>query len=499
MKTLLITPPCIELYRYLRPTAPKSPPLGLAYIASVLLEHNFKVDILDTFALDLSWKQIIEKIKNYNAEIFGSSCLTSTLREVVFLSKIIKKFHPHSIFIIGGTHPTAEPIQTISNYPDIDIIGIGEGEYTVLELHEYIAKFYNYNKPFNKQNSNFYEKLLEIKGIVFKHPTKGIIKTNERPFIENLDEIPYPAYHLLPNDKYAPPSKFPMIKPYSSIITVRGCPYNCIFCAAKIICGRKLRERSIENIRGELKLLKEKYNIKNLWINDSTFTIKRKRSIEVSKILSEYNFKWACNTRVDFVDPILLQFLNRCGCNVIEYGFESGLEKVLKKLKKQITPIQIKKAVEWTKKAGILISGAFMIGIPGDTYKSVKQSLKFARSLNPDFFSLAILTPYPGTEIYDIAKEKGYLAEKFVDYRSPKHFKPVINLPTISNQELSNLWLNSNLKFYIRIKYLITLLKNLIREPKLFYSILLDILTASITFSDKLKKIFNKKKEYGRY
>ncbi|MHA1822075.1 MAG: B12-binding domain-containing radical SAM protein [Promethearchaeota archaeon] len=519
MKFLLMTPPCIDLYEYIRTLAPKSPPLGISYIGAVLREEGYQIEILDTFALDMSWKEVVAYIKGSKADIFGATCLTSTFKEVIFMAKIAKKYHPRSIFIVGGSHPTADPIGTLES-TDIDIAVIGEGEETVRELAGYISQHYNFNRRYDEQDEYFYEGLKGIDGIAFKYirisksqnggqnggmQSEGtsvaggenqmemsrmrVIRNKDRALIKNLDDIPYPAYDLLPMHKYNPPPKFPYILPYTAIFTMRGCPYNCTFCAANIVWKRRVRFRSIENVKKELEILKSKYKIRYIWLNDSTFTIRRDFALKVMKLLKEFDIKWACNTRVDYVSPALLKIMAYYGCNVIEYGFESGDNGTLRLLRKGITTEQIRRAVKWTRDAGILISGAFMMGLPNENRYLIKKTLEFAREINPDAFSLSILTPYPGTEIYKVLKEEKGLKIDFRKLKDPKHMIPIIDLPDMTSRELSNLWLKANLRYYFRLRYIKQLIIDSIRIPSMVRSILLDLKSGIITF---LRKIMDK-------
>jgi len=444
-KVMLITPPCIKLYTGLRDAAPIYPPLGIAYIAAVLEKEGFDGSILDSYALGLSWKQIENAIIKRKPTVVGVACTTTTFSEALQIIKIVKKNNPKILTIIGGPHVTAVPKETLKRHKEIDVVVIGEGEYTFLDVV----------KRLEKGQRDF----KNVLGIAYREKGKIVINKLRKP-IENIDSFPFPVRHLLPVDRYKPPAKFPIKKPFMTVMSSRGCPNLCTFCSSKIIFGVTIRQRSAENVLQEIKEIVKKYGIKEITFVDDTFTINRKRLIAICKGMKELGVMWTCSARVNTVDEEVLKIMKNSGCKLIEYGVESGSQRILKNIKKGITVEQAIKAVKWTKNAKIMVCTAFMIGNPGENKKTIRKTIKLAKKLDPDMMQLSILTPYPGTEVYDIVKKKGELLKDFEEYESPKYFAPVIKLGDLSPQDLSKIWKRSMLEFYLRPKVMFRILKH---------------------------------------
>ncbi|MHA1732151.1 MAG: B12-binding domain-containing radical SAM protein [Promethearchaeota archaeon] len=456
----LWTPPCILLYKNLGKATARSPPLGLAYVASYLEQNGFKdrVKIYDSFAMGYTWSDIEHIVRESPAKYFGITCLTATLREVSLIAKLIKKHHPRKIVIVGGVHPTSAPRLTLQKHPEIDYLILGEGEITFRDLLR-ILDGKGDEEEKKKSISN-------LKGVAFRNVSNEVV-TSYPQFIENVDDLPFPAYHLLPMEKYCPSAKFPRYSRYGAIISARGCPYNCSFCAARVVCGMKIRERTVSSVKKELDLLKERYHIRQVEILDSTFTNNAIRAKKIALELKRRNIKWLCNGRVNEVDLKMLRFFHNCGCEVIEFGFESADLKTLKKMKKNISVSQMKNTIQWAHDAQLMVSGAFMIGNLGDTPSSIRKTLTFVLKQPLDFFSLAIFTPYPGTRAYEEAREKGLIDASFENYESPKQTRPVIHLETISSKKLKQYWLLLTTRFYLRLRFVFRFARNLARNPRM--------------------------------
>ena len=265
--------------------------------------------------------------------------------------------------------------------------------------------------------------------------------------IKNLGDLPIPCHQLLPISKY----NLPFIgKRYTFVTTSRGCPYECIFCRSPILWNRKARSRSVKSIIKELDLLK-KLKIKNFLVHSDVFTVNRKIAIELCKTMinRKFKFKWICNSRVDTVDEELLIWMKKAGCWMINYGIESGSQKVLDRAKKGITVSQIKKAVILTKKIGIKVWGYFMIGLPGENWQTVDETIKLAKELPLDLANFAVAAPYPGTEFYKLAKRKGWLiSSNWEDF--DQNYSPIVNYPQISSQEICRAMKKAYLIWYLR-------------------------------------------------
>jgi len=233
-----------------------------------------------------------------------------------------------------------------------------------------------------------------------------VIHNPDQPLLKDIDRLPFPARDLLPNERYSAP--FARHVPFGLIITARGCPFQCVYCATRGYYGNTWRPRGVENVINELKEMVEIYGLKDIGFWDDTFTINRKRVIAIcQRIIEEkLNIQWICLSRVDTVDPEILSWMKKAGCYQIQFGVESGDEEVLRRLGKNITIGQIKSAFQWSREAGIESAAFFMLGNPGETEKSVRKTINLALELPATYASFNINTPYPGCELFDQIKDQ---------------------------------------------------------------------------------------------
>jgi len=360
------------------------PPLGLAYIAAILRNQDHTVRIIDMNIETKSLEELEKICEKEQPDIVGISSTTITYNTSINILKRIKSVIPSVIRIVGGPHASILP-QEFVDYSDFVVVG--EGEYTMLEL---VKTLENSEDPSN------------IEGLVFKKDGK-IVKTGPRPLITGLDNLPFPARDLLHMEAYNDNK--------GAILTSRGCPFNCIFCNSHLIFGKKFRARNPKNVVDEIEYLVKKYNVHVIRVLDDMFTLNRKRVIEIcNEILSRgLNIGWELTngTRVDKVDKELLEKMHEAGCYRIYYGIESGSEKVLKMLRKGIKLDQVRRVVKWTKEIGIEVGGFFMIGGPGETIETLKETEKFIDELNLDYVHLSIATPYPRTDFWNWVLKNG--------------------------------------------------------------------------------------------
>ncbi len=443
MDILFIDPPWVKddenLWKYVGSCMPS---LGISYIASFLEKNNKEIGIIDCTAEKIIVKNIEKKILLYpKPKFIGITATTSLINNALEIASICKKIYPDTKIILGGAHPTILPDEIIKN-ENVDFVVRGEGEFTILEILE--------NKKY-------------ILGLSYKKEGK-IIHNPPRPFIDNLDEMPPPAYHLLPMNKYYPAIGNYKRLPAMSIIATRGCPGRCTFCHR--LTGEKLRTRSADNIIAEIKLLIKDYGVKEISFYDDTFTIFRKTVKETcEKIINEkIDITWSCFTRADFVDEELLSLMKKAGCHLILIGVESGDENILKNIKKYISLDKIREAFKIAKKVGIRTRASFMFGNPEETEETMKKTIEFALELDPDEAHFNITTPYPGTEMYDWAKKNDYLmTENWNCYSS--YSNKVMNLPTLDSKTLDKYYKLAYRKFYLRPIFVFRWIKN-IKSPE---------------------------------
>ena len=427
MKILLINLPIDKGYISL--------PLGLASIAAYVEENGNKVKIIDSLALNYSNKDIEKQIKKFDPDIVGMGCTTRYVFETYNLFKIIKKINPNCLTVVGGPHPSVLPEEVLKECPFIDVVVRGEGEVTFSEL---VDKF--------EKNQGFEDVL----GISFRKDDR-IISNSNRPLIEDLDSLPLPAYHLLPMDKYQCQYKvfnflipIGQLRSSGSISTSRGCPYDCIFCSSSMIWGKKFRMKTPSKVIEQIKILSDKYNMKYIDIIDDTFTVNKNRVLEICNLIKKENIDiiWSCITRVELFDQELASLLKSSGCNKIFFGFESGSQKILDLLNKRFTINDSIKAVEIANNNEIKVVGSFIIGIPGETKETIKQTIQFAKKLKLDYGRFQLLTPLPGTKIYEYAMENNLILTK--DWSKYTYLNSVMKIPGISLIELKILLWRAN-------------------------------------------------------
>ncbi len=370
------------------------PPLGVAYIAAVLRNYGHESQIIDMEAENLTYQETLAKIKAFSPDVVGLSFVTAGYKNYRELSALIRNELGIDLIISGGPHVSAKPEEAIP-YADIGVIG--EGEYTTVEILNALEN----NKPLER-----------IKGIIFQKDHK-LIKTPPRPPIEDVDTIPFPARDLLNMELYGDNK--------GSIMTSRSCPFNCIFCASRQIFGRGFRARSPENVVDEIELLVDQYNVEKLRILDDMFTFDKKRVFEICRLIKNRNIqlRWELTngTRVNSVTPELLKAMKEAGLYRVYYGIESGSPKVLKALRKGITIDQVRKAVQWTKDAGIEVGGFFMIGNPTETLEDVRLTEKLIQELDLDYVHISITTPYPGSDLYNwVDKNARFVSKDYEDF-----------------------------------------------------------------------------------
>ncbi len=453
IKTVLINPPLSahEQAGALEEVENVMPPLGIGYIASVLEQNNFDVKIIDCRVLNIMFEDLVKILKSMKPDVIGVTATVLEIQKSIKFAEVIKKELPDSLLVLGGPHLTSSPLKTLEQSA-FDIGVIAEGEYTLLEIVQKLSE--------SKTGKLTSSELKDIKGIVYKD--KSHIKlTPPRPYIKDLDSLPFPARHLYPPlSKYRPvPASYTKL-PLGHIITSRGCPGQCIFCDRKIF-GNVFRARSPKNVADEIEQLIKVYKAKEIKFFDDTFTVNKKRVMEILAELKKRNLKfpWSCLTRVNCVDFELLKAMKEAGCWQIAYGLESGDQRMLDIMKKGITVEQNRNAVVWAKKAGINVRAFFVLGMPGETLESINKTIDFAKSLPIDVATFYMLTLYPGNELYDMVKEKGAILHE--DY---SQYNPLIDVNQtklayvpegLTESQIKNLVSKAYKEFYFRPGYII--------------------------------------------
>ena len=443
MRVILTLPPDIHRLEIYRITGMKAPPLGLAYIAALLERGGHKVKIIDTPTLEMGVNEWIREVKSWKPDIVGISMLTPLAPKGYTAAKLVKEELGDDVIVIaGGPHPTYMYMEALSK--GIDIVVRGEGEYTTLELVNTIEKH-----GFSK------EALVNIKGIAFKH--KGeITVTPLRPFIENLDELPWPARHLLPMDKYTLLGKPIKI---AHVMASRGCPYGCIYCITSYFWGRRLRFRSAKSVADEIEFLVNKYGVKQIVFTDDELTVNRRFVYGLVDELRKrgIDITFACGSRVDHVDKNLIKFLYDNGCVALYFGVESASQETLNRIGKKITIEQAERVFKWVKEVKGFATGSFILGFPWETLDDMKRTVEFALKLDPDYAQFTALTPYPGTPLYDFALKHGLIEDWNWEHYTT--VKPVMRGFHFTRKELGRMLVYAYRRFYLRPKFILRELK----------------------------------------
>lgn len=451
MKVLLIYPPYSleEEFGKLAKVGNLQQPLGIGYLGAVLEKAGHKVKIIDAPPLGYSVSQILEEAKKFGPEIVGITSVTADFYKAKKIGQRIKK-EIGCLVILGGPHLTAAPEEAIKE-DCFDYGVIGEGEVTLVELLKGLEG--------RKEKE-------EIRGIIFKKNGK-IVKTPARPFIKNLDSLPFPARHLMPPlSSYHPtPASYKRL-PVGSMITSRGCPFQCTFCD-RAVFGNTYRFRSPKNVVDEIEVLIKDFKAREIRFWDDTFNFYPKRVIEICKeiLKRKIEIPWTCLGRVNFIEEEMLNFMKKAGCWQISFGIESGNEEILKKIKKGITKEMVREALSKTKKAGIRTRGFFMLGLPGETEKTMRETIDFAKSLPLDVAGFYVTIPFPNTELYQEAQKRDELLNPNYSEYLMNFPEKIFYLPEGLEEKTIFDYLNKAYReFYLRPSYLFKQLLS-IRNP----------------------------------
>lgn len=403
MKICLVNPPLITR-KGLRYTL-----LGLSYIAAVL-KHDY--DIYAADAQFQSRQNIIQSAKD--ADVVGITSMSCNFPGAETLAYDIKKVNPTATVVMGGAHATFTDVKVLQKNPHIDIIVRHEGEYTMLELLHALET----------------DDISHVRGITYRREDK--IKRNpERRFITDLDNIPFPARDLWQADNYYKEGSLPQI------ISARGCPHTCIFCSTSSMWGHRIRLRSPKNVVDEIEYVVKKYRVNEISFVDDTFTILRSHTSGICREILKrgLDITWGCNVRADALDDDLLQLMKKAGLNYVFMGVESGNQKTLDFMNKNITISQTQNALTLAKKYSIKVALSCILGFPNETYADVQRTIDFMISLNGDSYLFNFLLLFPGTELYE--RQKELKIKCIVENPWKRIEKTPFTIPTIETENLS--------------------------------------------------------------
>ena len=434
MKVLLINPPIREWSK------PNVFPLGLGYIAAVLLQEGYEVDVWDINGFRFNKEEVERKIQQANFDIVGIGGIITTYKYIKWLVALLRKYHPNKKIIVGGSVGSSIPKIMLKNNP-VDIICLGEGEDTIKELAQCLR---------NKEN------LSKVKGIWYKDDRGDIFNTDMRTAIKDLDELSLPAWDLFPMDiyiknpigainknKWVDGAADETISLSMNLSATRGCPYKCIYCYHDFM-GHRYRHRSAANVVNEIRILYEKYKINYFHFIDDEFALKKDFVYEFCRLIKIFreevgeDITWGCTARVNLVTEDLIITMKEAGCIMLGYGIETGSQIMLDLIKKQVTVDQAKRAIRLTKKHIGWVSCSLMIGYPGETRETLQETIDFCKELDLAPQTIFFLTPYPGTELYELALKQNRIKneEEYILNLGEQGEKMRINFTDFPDEEL---------------------------------------------------------------
>ena len=430
------------------------PCLGICILASVVEREGIKADIIDAVAMQYTYEEVAQKVLEMNPRYIGLTAMTHSICNAAAIGNLVKEKMPGIKIILGGVHVTSAPRETMIRFQHVfDVAVLGEGEATIVELLKAIES--------GKEPSG-------VDGVAFVRD--GIFfKTKPRDIIKDMDTLPMPAWHLLPNMRthYTPHPISSGGFPSNHLLTSRGCPGKCIFCDTSVN-GHKVRGYSADYVMEMIDILYNKYGMRDLQINDDTFVTLKKRMLEICDRLVDRRYKltWSCDARASDVSEDGLKKMRSAGCWQIAYGVETGSQRIMKFLKKNVTLEQIHNAFQWSKKSGISTKGFFILGHPTETHESINETIEIMLSLDIDVVGVTFFTVYPGSPIYTTISEYGDFDPDWdkTDTYAIGNFIP----KGFTAEELTAIRSNALNRFYFRPKYIWRQAKNIRSTHQLF-------------------------------
>ena len=430
MKITLVNPPYPQSVH----SHPPFIPLGLAYLGAVAQKAGHQVTVIDCQAEKLTYEAFRDRIAKTPSDVIGVTATTLLYKSAMKLITIAKETQPQAVTVLGGSHGTFWDENALKEYPSLDIVVRREGEQTFIELIEKLET----------QSS-----LSNVLGITYRSGEE-IARNADRPFLKDLDSLPFPAHDLLPLEQLKHNGKiiFPLV-------SSRGCVYWCDFCSTVRMFGRGYRMRSPKNVVDEMQLVHDRYGVDQVTFYDDAFSVDRDRVVKICEELHarKLHLKWDCGTRVDMVDRELMQTMRNAGCFAVWLGVESGSEAILGAMNKKIKLEQTRLAYKTAHEVGLMTIANTVLGFPGETEQTAKETIRLIKELNPDDVGFYIATPYPGTPMYEQVKKNGWL--RITDFDKYDTAGPTFETPQLSMEKLAQLRAKAYQEFYLRPSYVI--------------------------------------------
>jgi anaerobic magnesium-protoporphyrin IX monomethyl ester cyclase len=386
LRVALISPPPASQWAFVDYQYPL---IGLAYLTAVLEKNGHQVMVIDCPPQHLTYMHIQQELTRFQPDIVGITSVTATFTSALIVAQTAKQVCPKAFVVLGGPHVTIADDAFLLEYPEVDVVVKGEGEQTIVELARYVSGLMSLNA---------------VAGITFRS-NGHLVHTTNRSCIQNLDKLPFPAYHYFPLIKYRIFKKIGV-----PILTSRGCISNCSFCLVPHIAGNNFRARSSASVADEMESVKSSYNVDFVTFNDEIFTYNKQRILDICAEIKQRKIKlpWDCQTRVDLVSSDLLHRMKEANCQLINFGVESGSQKILDAMKKGTTVQQNAAAIRMAKEAGLSVTVSLALGYPGETEETIMQTVDFIKKTEPDDLYLFLATPFPSTELRDAVGDLGW-------------------------------------------------------------------------------------------
>jgi radical SAM superfamily enzyme YgiQ (UPF0313 family) len=426
----------------------KQIPLGLFYLAAYLRKYGCQVHAIDAEARRLPDAAIVAHLRQGEFDALGISTTTAVFPRAIELARTVKAALPRLPVIVGGPHVSSQPAESL-DCEAFDYAIPREGEETLRETVELLESG---SDPAG------------VKGLVYREGGH-VLSNAARPYIEDLDSLPFPAYDLIPDlGAYHPPPFNYRRRPVANVITSRGCPNQCTFCANATF-GRRLRMRSAESVVEEIEMLLRRFHVREIAFSDDNLTASPRRVYEIFELAARrgLRFPWSCRSRVNTVDEPLLRYMKANGCWYIAFGMESGDEEILKVIRKNISRSQVERAVELSHRAGLVTKGFFIVGHPKESLRTIGTTVQFAMRLNLDQVAVMLNTPLPGTYQYQHAEEYGSLDKS--SWSAFTFWRPVFVPSGLTRNQLLAKHREFLARFYLRPGWLLRHALGMLAHP----------------------------------
>lgn len=413
-------------------------PIYLAYVVAVLEKAKIEVEFIDAIVEEMSIPEFADAAAKIKPDMVVIECSTPSIEYDLLTAKSLKERMSDVFIVLVGSHATFFHREIMKENEQIDAICRGEFDLTVKDLAVALSNG---------------DKLDRVKGITCRD-REGIQVNRDRPLIEDLDELPFPARHIVKSDHYRQGTFTG--KYCTTIVSSRGCPYRCTYCLwPRTLYGSRFRARSAENVVAEMGQVVRGYHIDEIYFDDDSLALNRARILKICRLINQKGIKvkWIPQCRVDSMDEEVLSAMKEAGCHYIRFGVESGSQKMLDIMKKGTTLAQIKRAFDLCRKVRIKTQAFFLFGIPGETPGTIKETIEFAKKLKPDSAQFAVVIPHPGTDLYEICEREDWL--KYSSWEDFSACNSLIETSQLSRQDVEKARVRAYREFYFRPSYVL--------------------------------------------